>query len=75
MAKDRQQVSASDPTVTSEDFRAALGAVARVFNRGRLSHRESWRAHDQAYHCDRAIKHLEKWESGDDSEPLGLQIT
>jgi hypothetical protein len=73
MAND--EISVSDSTATPEIFNAALARIAAVIRLGRKTHRESWRDHDSAYHANRAAEHVEKWESGDDSEPLGLQIT
>lgn len=63
-------VTTSDPTVTDVNLRRALAAIAEVLRQGARTHRaDSWREHDPAFHADRAIRHIEKWESGDDSEP------
>lgn len=61
------QTQSSDST-TSVDLRLALREVANTLKEGCRT-RDSWRDHDAAFHADRAIAHLEKWESGDDSEP------
>jgi hypothetical protein len=66
MAEERQQ-PVTDST-TNIDLRAALREIAKTLREGCRT-RDSWRDHDAAYHADRAIKHLEIWESGDDTEP------
>ena len=68
MAEARQTVTTSDPTVIAVDLRAALREIAKTL-RGGCRTRDSWRDHDAAYHADRALKHIEQWEAGDDSEP------
>jgi hypothetical protein len=68
MADERQQ-AVSDPTAVNIDLHAALREIARALKAGsRTHHREEWRQHDPAWHVDRALKHLEAWEQGDNSE-------
>ena len=68
MADERQTVTSGDPTATAVDLRAALREVAKTLREGSRK-RDEWKNHDAAYHADRALKHIEQWEAGDDSEP------
>jgi len=65
---DDTQTKTEDPTLTATNLRLALREIASVLKAG-CRKREDWRSHDAAWHADRAIKHIERWESGDDSEP------